>query len=84
MDPTQRPNVPPGQLAYAFLVGNPASQFFPPAASDPATASRAKFRGAGYRARLRAAVRGAKSRTTKVANTAKARRKFLVRQGHQK
>jgi histidine ammonia-lyase len=26
MDPTQRPNVPPGQLAYSFLVGNPASR----------------------------------------------------------
>jgi hypothetical protein len=33
---------------------------------------------------VRAAVRGAHSRTTKVAKTAKARRAFLVRQGKQK
>ncbi len=84
MDPTQRPNVPPGQLAYSFLVGNPASLFFPPAASDPATAARARFHGKAYRARVRAAVRSAKSRTTKVAKTAKARRKFLTTQGKQK
>jgi hypothetical protein len=83
MDPAQRPNVPPGQLAYAFLVGNPASLFFPPAASDPATAARARFRGAAYRTRTRAAVRHAKSRTAKVAGSAKAKRKFLVRQVHQ-
>jgi len=84
MDPTQRPNVPPGQLAYSFLVGNPASLFFPPAASDPATAARARFRGKAYRARVRAAVRGAHARTTKVAKTAKAKRKFLAIQAHQK
>jgi histidine ammonia-lyase len=84
MDPTQRPNVPPGQLAYSFLVGNPASLFFPPAASDPATAARARFHGKAYRARVRAAVRSAKTRTTKVAKTAKAGRKFLAIQGKQK
>jgi hypothetical protein len=84
MDPTQRPNVPPGQLAYAFLVGNPASLFFPQAGSDPATAARARFKGAAYRSRVRAAVRHAKHRTAKVAKTAKARRAFLVRQGHMK
>jgi hypothetical protein len=71
-------------VAYSFLVGNPASLFLPPAASDPATAARARFKGAGYRARTRAAVRHAKSRATRVAKTAKAHRAFLVRQGKQK
>jgi histidine ammonia-lyase len=80
MDPTQRPNVPPGQLAYAFLVGNPAATFFPPAAADPRGAPRSKAKTAAYRARLRAAVRHAKSRTARVAKTAKAKRKFLVLQ----
>jgi histidine ammonia-lyase len=80
MDPTQRPNVPPGQLAYAFLVGNPASLFFPPAAVDPPGGARAKFRGAAYKTRVRAAVRHAKTRTARAAKTAKAKRKFLVTQ----
>jgi histidine ammonia-lyase len=82
MDPTQRPNVPAGQLAYAFLVANPASLFFPPAAADPPGGARAKFRGATYRARVRAAVRHAKVRTARVATSAKAKRKFLVGQVH--
>jgi histidine ammonia-lyase len=80
MDPTQRPNVPAGQLAYAFLVGNSASLFFPPAAVDPPAGARAKFRGAAYKARVRAATRHAKARTARVAKTAKAKRKFLVTQ----
>jgi histidine ammonia-lyase len=77
LDPTQRPNVPPGQLAYAFLVGNPASAFFPPAAADPRAKARSKAKTAAYRARVRSAVRKAKVRTARVAKTAKAKRKFL-------
>lgn len=73
MDPTQRPNVPPGQLAYSFLMSNPASLFYPPAVG----------RSVADRAQLRSAVRGSRARTSRFARSARrhrASRSFLTAQ----
>ncbi len=70
MDPTQRPNVPPGQLAFSFLMSNPASLFYR-AADQPVADS----------ARLRSAVRGARARTSRYSRSARrhrASRSFLT------
>ncbi|MGH8574994.1 MAG: aromatic amino acid lyase, partial [Gammaproteobacteria bacterium] len=63
----QRPPVPTTHLAYAFLMGNPASQFYTPAAN----ASRAK---------LRARVRSAPARTRRAQDGMRSMRRFLVKQ----
>lgn len=56
---TDRPDVPPSTLAYDFLQANPATQFYPPAASPPnATGSQVVSMR-----RLLPAVRAAKRRT---------------------
>jgi histidine ammonia-lyase len=67
----QRPPVPSTHLAYAFLVGNPASQFYTPGAD----VSRAAFR-----AKLRARVRSAPARTRRAQQGMRSMRRFLVRQ----
>jgi len=84
MEPTQRPNVPPASWRTRSWSATRRRCSSPPAASDPATTARARFKGAGYRARTRAAVHHAKTRATRVAKTAKAHRAFLARQGKQK
>jgi histidine ammonia-lyase len=55
-----RPDVPPGQLAYDFLQGNPASLFYPPASKPPTatenvSVSFSRLVGAISRARARTA-----------------------------
>jgi histidine ammonia-lyase len=56
---TTRPDVPPGTLAYDFLLANPASMFYPPAAQPP----KANENVAISMGRLRGAIRTAKART---------------------
>jgi histidine ammonia-lyase len=67
----QRPPVPSTHLAYAFLMGNPASLFYTPAANGPRAA---------YRATLRTRVRSAPARTRNAQQRARSMRRFLVRQ----
>jgi histidine ammonia-lyase len=67
----QRPAVPSTHLAYAFLMGNPASLFYTPSAN----VSRA-----AYKAQLRARVRSAPARTRHARQRARSMRRFLVRQ----
>lgn len=56
---TDRPDVPAGTLAYDFLQANPATQFYPPAATPPsATATQLVSID-----RLRPAIRAARTRT---------------------
>lgn len=50
--PNTRPPVPPGELAYDFMLANPASLFYPPDANEPVVNSE-----------LKAAVRSARART---------------------
>jgi histidine ammonia-lyase len=69
--PGSRPKVPSTHLAYAFLVGNPAALFHPPAAKESRKA---------YRAKLRARIRDARARTARVQAGPKAPRRFLVTQ----
>jgi histidine ammonia-lyase len=59
-----RPDVPPGTLAYDFLLANPASMFYPPAAHPP----RATENVAISMRRLRGAIRSAKARTARFHN----------------
>jgi len=66
----QRPAVPTTNLAYAFLLGNPASQFYTPAANISRT----------RRARLRANVRAAPARTRRAQKGVTSVRRFLVKQ----
>jgi histidine ammonia-lyase len=67
----QRPPVPSTHLAYAFLVGNPASLFYTPSANESRAA---------YRAKLRGRVRGAPARTQRARKGIRGMRRFLVRQ----
>jgi histidine ammonia-lyase len=67
----QRPTVPSTHLAYAFLVGNPASQFYTPGANVSSAARRAK---------LRARVRSAPARTRRAQRGMRSMRRFLVKQ----
>ncbi|HEX5191384.1 MAG TPA: aromatic amino acid ammonia-lyase [Solirubrobacteraceae bacterium] len=62
-----RPDVPAGTLAYDFLQANPATQFYPPAASPPSTA---RTTSVSLR-RLRPAIRAAKARTTRYRHSAR-------------
>jgi histidine ammonia-lyase len=73
------PDVPPGTLAYDFLLANPASLFYPPAVSAP---QRADARSRISTRKLRAAVRGARVRTRRFERKrrANALRQFLATQ----
>jgi histidine ammonia-lyase len=64
-EPLDRPEVPPGALAYSFLQGNSPAAFFPPAGDEPAVAAKA---------RVRRAVRMAKARTASYLRRAKTQR----------
>ena len=76
-----RPDLPPGTLAYSFLQANPASLFYPPAANPPARAAKRKRVS---KAKVRAAVGGAKYRTAHFRfDRARALNRFLRRQAHQ-
>jgi len=70
----QRPPVPSTHLAYAFLVGNPASLFYTPAANEARRS---------YRAKLRANVRAAPARTERAQKRVRSMRRFLVKQAHE-
>ena len=70
----QRPPVPSTHLAYAFLVGNPASLFYTPAANEARRS---------YRAKLRASVRAAPVRTARAQKKARSMRRFLVKQAQE-
>jgi histidine ammonia-lyase len=56
---TDRPDVPAGTLAYDFLQANPATQFYPPAATPP---SKTATQLVSIR-QLRPAIRAARART---------------------
>jgi histidine ammonia-lyase len=73
-EPLDRPEVPPGALAYSFLQANSPAAFFPPAANEPKLA---------YKARVKRSIRSAKARTTSYLHRAKTLRKFLVTQGRE-
>jgi histidine ammonia-lyase len=70
----QRPPVPSTHLAYSFLVGNPASLFYTPAANEARRA---------YRAKLRARVRAAPARTARAQKKVGSMRRFLVKQAQE-
>jgi histidine ammonia-lyase len=70
----QRPPVPSTHLAYAFLVGNPASLFYTPAANEARRS---------YRAKLRASVRAAPVRTARAQKQVRSMRRFLVKQAQE-
>jgi histidine ammonia-lyase len=76
---TVLPDVPPGTLAYDFLLANPASLFYPPAASPPLRAR--PFHVISPR-KLRAVVRHARARTMRFERRrrANALRQFLATQ----
>jgi histidine ammonia-lyase len=67
----QRPPVPSTHLAYAFLVGNPASLFYTPKTDESRAA---------YRAKLRARVRSAPARTERARKGIRGKRGFLINQ----
>jgi histidine ammonia-lyase len=67
----QRPPVPSTHLAYAFLVGNPASLFYTPTTDESRAA---------YRAKLRARVRSAPARTERARKAIRGKRRFLINQ----
>jgi histidine ammonia-lyase len=69
--PEERPTVPSTHLAYAFLVGNPASRFYTPSSE-------------ASRARLRASVRSAPARTARAQKRVRGMRRFLVKQGRER
>lgn len=72
---TTRPDVPPGTLAYDFLLANPASLFYPPAAQPP----RAGQNAVVPMRRLVKAVHAARTRTMRFQNgRAQARHVYLV------
>jgi histidine ammonia-lyase len=80
-DPNLRPlGFPATQLAYDFLVANPASLFYPPAVNPPLFGSQAFV----SKAKLHAAVRAARARTFAFRST-RARRlhSFLAGQAFQ-
>jgi hypothetical protein len=66
--------VPSTHLAYSFLVGNPASLFYTPAANEARRA---------YRAKLRARVRAAPARTARAQKKVGSMRRFLVKQAQE-
>jgi histidine ammonia-lyase len=74
-EPLERPEVPPGALAYSFLQANSPAAFFPPAADEPKVA---------YKARLKRSIRSAKARTTSYLRRARTVRKFLIQQGRER
>ncbi len=57
-----RPDLPPGTLAYDFLLANPASMFYPAASKPPSTVQNTTF----SMNRLKGAVRSAKARTARM------------------
>ena len=72
-----RPDVPPGTLAYDFLLANPASLFYPPAASPPSASENVTI----SMARLSGAIRAAEARTARFRNgRAHAQHTYLVLQ----
>jgi histidine ammonia-lyase len=73
----QRPDVPPGQLAYDFLQANPASMFYPPAAKPPSANEDVNVSFD----RLLGAIRAAKGRTARFrSGRASSVRTFLLGQ----
>jgi histidine ammonia-lyase len=75
--PTARPDVPPGQLAYDFLLANPASGFYPPAAKPPGAARDAKV----SLNRLTGPINNARARTARFrSGRARSVRTFLLGQ----
>ena len=72
-----RPDVPPGTLAYDFLLANPASLFYPPATSPPSASENVTI----SMARLSGAIRAAEARTARFRNgRARAQHTYLVLQ----
>ena len=71
MEPDDRPEVPPGALAYSFMKSSSPAAFYPPAADEPSVA---------FKARVKQAIRRAKGRTTAYLKRAKALRRFIVKQ----
>ena len=75
--PTDRPDVPPGQLAYDFLQANPASGFYPPASRPPGPARDASVSPS----RLTGAIHAAQARTARFrSGRARSVRTFLLGQ----
>jgi histidine ammonia-lyase len=70
MDPAQRPEVPPGMLAYAFMQSTPAASFFP-----------SGVKAAKHRKSL---IRHVKSQTERYIATLAVQRQFLVQQAREK
>jgi histidine ammonia-lyase len=76
-NPASRPSLPPGTLAYDFLLANPASMFYPPAAHPPRAGENVAI---SMRA-LRGAIRSARARTARFQNRrARAQHTYLVLQ----
>jgi histidine ammonia-lyase len=75
MEPLERPEVPPGALAYAFLQANSPAAFFPPAADEPK---------ARHKKQVKQAIRAAKARTSRYLSRASVKRKFLTTQARER